>query len=63
MGREFLIADRTAATSGRGLKYENVGTTQTGYDKRDTRSVISHVAQAMPPVIKSKSGAVRLVRS
>lgn len=47
MAREFLIADRTAAPAGEGLKYQNSGTTQTGYDKKDTRPVISHVAQAM----------------
>ena len=47
MGRELLIADRTAAPPGEGLKYQNVGPGQTGYDKRDTRPIISHVAQAM----------------
>jgi hypothetical protein len=67
MGRELLIADRTAAPPGEGLKYENVGTAQIGYDKGDTRPVIFHVAQAMlakfGAVIKSRSGAVRLVRA
>ena len=67
MARELLVADRTAAGVGEGLKYQNVGTTQTGYDKSDTRPVISQVAQAMlaklGAVIKSRSGAVRLVRS
>ncbi len=67
MARELLIADRTAAPAGEGLKYQNVGTTQTGYDKSDTRPIISHVAQAMlaklGSLLKSKSGAVRLVRS
>ena len=67
MARELLIADRTAAAAGEGLKYFNDGTTQTGYDKKDTRLVISHVAQAMlakfGAVIKSRSGAVRLVRA
>ena len=47
MARELLIADRTAAPRGEGLKYENIGTTQTGYDKSDRRPVISRVAQAM----------------
>ena len=65
MARELLVADRTAAPAGEGLRYENIGTTQTGYDKSDTRPVISHVAQAMlaklGAVIKSRSGAVRLV--
>ena len=67
MARELLIADRTAAPPGEGLKYANVGSTQTGYDKSDTRPVISHVAQAMlakfGALIKSKSGAVQLVRT
>ena len=66
MARELLVADRTAAPPGEGLKYENVGTTQTGYDKGDKRPVISHVAQAMlakyGTLLKSGSGAVRLVR-
>jgi hypothetical protein len=67
MGRELLIADRTTAPPGEGLKYENVGTTQTGYDKADTRPVISRVAQAMlakyASLLKSKSGSVTLVRT
>ena len=67
MARELLISDRTAAPAGEGLKYQNSGTTQTGYDKKDTRPVISHVAQGMlakfGALIKSRSGAVRLVRS
>ena len=66
MARELLIADRTAAPAGEGLKYANVGTTQTGYDKTDRRPVISHVAQAMlgkfGSLLRSTSGAVRLVR-
>lgn len=67
MARELLIADRTAAPPGEGLKYQNVGPNQTGYDKSDTRPVISHVAQAMlakyGALLKSRSGSVRLVRS
>ena len=67
MARELLIADRTASPAGEGLKYQNVGSTQTGYDKGDTRPVISHVAEAMlikfGSMLKSKSGAVRLVRA
>ena len=66
MARELLLVDRTASPAGEGLKYQNVGTTQTGYDKKDTRPVISHVAQAMlakfGALIGSRSGAVRLVR-
>lgn len=66
LARELLIADRTASPVGEGLSYQNVGGDQTGYDKRDTRPVISQVAQAMlakyGSLLKSKSGAVRLVR-
>lgn len=67
MARELVIADRTAAPPGEGLKYDNVGPNQTGFDKSDTRPVISHVAQALLAkfgvLIKSKSGTVRLVRA
>ena len=67
MARELLIVDRTTAPAGEGLKYFNDGTQQTGYDKNDKRPVISHVAQAMlakfGAVLKSRSGAVRLVRA
>ena len=67
MARELLVADRTAAPAGEGLKYYNTGTTQTGYDKHDTRPVISHVAQALlakyGALLKSRSGAVPLVRT
>jgi len=66
MARELLVADRTAAPPGEGLKYQNVGPNQTGYDKSDTPPVISHVAQAMlakfGALVKSRSGAVRLTR-
>ena len=66
MARELLIADRTAAPAGEGLKYQNTGGTQTGYDKSDTRPIIPAVVQAMlakyGSLLKSKSGAVRLVR-
>ena len=67
MARELLIVDRSAAPAGEGLKYQNVGPNQTGYAKSDTRPIISHVAQAMlakfGALIKSKSGAVALVRT
>lgn len=67
MARELLLADRTAAHPGEGLKYQNVGTTQTGYDKSDTRPVISRVAQGMlskyGTLLNRKGGVVRLVRS
>jgi hypothetical protein len=66
MARELLIADRTAAPVGEGVKYENVGGNQTGYDKSDRRPIISPVAQALldkfGSLINGKSGAVRLVR-
>jgi hypothetical protein len=66
MARELLIADRTASPPGEGLKYENVGSTQKGYDKSDTRPVISQVAQAMlakyGAQTRAKSGVVRLQR-
>lgn len=67
MARELLIADRTASPAGEGLKYQNAGTTQTGYDKSDTRPVISRVAQGMlskfGTLLNRKGGVVRLVRS
>lgn len=67
MARELLVLDRTAAPPGEGLKYENTGAAQMGYSKTDVRPIISHVAQAMlakyGALLKSKSGAVRLVRS
>jgi len=66
LARELLIVDRTAAPAGEGLSYANVGSTQTGYDKSDTRPVIPTVVQAMlgkfGALIKAKSGAVKLVR-
>ena len=44
----------------------NVGTSQTGYDKTDTRPVLSRIAQVMlakyGSQISAKSGVVRLVR-
>jgi len=67
MARELLIADRTASPPGEGLKYYNDSGKQTGYDKKDTRPVISPVAQALlakfGSLVKSGSGAVRLVRA
>ena len=66
LARELLIADRTASPAGEGLSYQNVGSTQTGYNKSDTRPIIPAVVQAMlskyGALIKSRSGAVRLVR-
>jgi hypothetical protein len=67
MARELLIADRTAAPAGEGLKYYNNAGVQTGYDKTDRRAVLSQVAQVMlakyGSQISAKSGAVRLVRA
>jgi hypothetical protein len=67
MARELLITDRTVSPAGEGLKYQNVGTTQTGYDKSDTRPVLSRVAQVMlakyGSQISAKSGVVRLMRA
>jgi len=67
MARELFVKDRTAAPPGEGLKYLNVGSTQTGYDKTDTPAVITRVTQAMlaklGALVKAKSGAVRLVRT
>jgi hypothetical protein len=67
LARELLVADRTAAPEGEGLKYENTGTTQKGYDKNDTPPIIprlvqAHLAKYGAP-LKSRSGAVRLVRA
>ena len=67
LARELLIADRTAAPAGEGLKYENTGTTQKGYDKSDTRPIISPVTQALLSkfglLLNRKGGAVRLIRA
>ena len=66
LARELLIADRTAAPAGEGLKYYNNAGVQTGYDKADTRPVISKLVQAMlakyGSLISAKSGAVKLIR-
>jgi len=66
LARELLVADRTGAPAGQGLKYLNDGSTQTGYDPADRRPTISHVAQAMlaklGSLLRGRSGAVRLVR-
>jgi hypothetical protein len=67
LARELLIADRTAAPAGEGLKYYNDSGKQTGYDKTDTRPVIPPLVQAMlaryGSLIRGKSGAVALVRT
>jgi len=67
LARELLIVDRTGAPVGEGLRYFNDSSTQTGYDKRDRRPIISHVAQALLAkyggMLRSRSGAVRLIRA
>jgi len=67
LARELLIADRTAAPAGEGLKYYNNAGVQTGYDKTDTRPIIPAVVQTMLSKyglqISAKSGAVRLLRT
>jgi len=66
LARELLIADRTVAPAGEGLKYYNAAGVQTGYDKTDQRPVLSQVAQVMlakyGSQITAKSGEVRLRR-
>jgi hypothetical protein len=66
LARELIIADRTAAPAGEGLKYYNNAGVQTGYDKSDTRPIIPVVVQALlakfGSLTKAKSGAVKLVR-
>ena len=49
MARELLIADRTTAPAGEGLKYYNNAGVQTGYDKTDRRPVLSQVAAMVMP--------------
>jgi hypothetical protein len=67
LARELLLADRTSSPDGEGLKYQNTGTTQFGYDKSDTPPVIPKVVQAMlakyGSLVNARSGAVRLVRA
>ena len=67
LARELIIADRTASPPGEGLSFQNVGSTQTGYNKSDTRPIIPAVVQALLAkfgvLIKSKSGSVKLVRT
>jgi len=66
LARELLVTDRTAAPTGEGMRYFNDAATQTGYDKRDRRPIISHVAQALlakyGALVRARSGSVRLVR-
>jgi hypothetical protein len=67
MARELLVTDRTAAHPGEGVASTWTDTSGTTYNKRDTRPVISHVAQAMlmkyGALIKTRSGMVRLQRA
>lgn len=66
LARELLVADRTAPPPGEGLKYQNIGPTQTGYDKSDTPPIIPRLVQAMlakfGALTKGRSGAVKLTR-
>lgn len=65
--RELLIQDRTAAPPGEGIIATWTDVSGTKYDKRDTRPIISRVAQAMlskfGALVKSRSGTVNLVRT
>ena len=67
LARELLIVNRTAAPEGEGLKYDNAGSVQKGYDKADKRPVIPALVQAMlakyGTLLNAKSGAVNLVRA
>jgi hypothetical protein len=67
MARELLALDRTAAPPGEGIASTWTDVSGTTYNKRDTRPVITHVAQAMlmkyGALIKTRSGSVRLTRA
>ena len=67
LARELLIADRTLAPPGEGLKYFNNAAVQSGYDKSDTPAVLSRVALVMVAKygsqIRAKSGVVKLIRT
>ena len=67
MARELLIADRTAAPAGEGLKYQNDRRQRKPVTTKPTSGRCFHnVAQAMlasyGTQINAKSGAVRLMR-
>jgi hypothetical protein len=67
LAREVLIADRTAAPMGEGLKSTRAADSEIWFDKADRRPVISHLAMAMlaklgVPVRRGNSAA-RLVRT
>ena len=67
LAREITLADRTLPPVGEGLKYSNVGTTQTGYDKTDHRPIIPVYIQALlskyGSLASAKSGSVQLARA
>ena len=67
LARELLIVNRTAAPEGEGLKYDNNGAIQKGYDKADKRPVIPALVQATlakyGTLLNAKSGAVQLTRA
>lgn len=67
LARELLLVNRTEAPEGEGLKYQNAGGAQTGYDKTDKRPIIPALVQSMlakyGALINRKSGTVPLVRA
>jgi len=67
LARELLIVNRTEAPEGEGLKYQNAGGAQTGYDKADKRPIIPLLVQSMlakyGTLLNRRSGSVRLVRA
>jgi hypothetical protein len=67
LARELLLVNRTEAPEGEGLKYQNAGGAQTGYDKSDKRPIIPALVQAMlgkyGALVRAKSGMVRLTRA
>ena len=68
MARELLVVDRTASPPGEGLsEQQNADLTRTVYSKRDTRPIISHLAQGMlgkyGVFVGGGSAAVKLERT
>ena len=67
MARELLITDRTAAPPGEGVTLMRAADqSETIYNKRDKRPVISMVAQSLLckyGALLSNAGSVRLVRA
>lgn len=67
LARELLIVNRTTAPEGEGLKYDNDGSVQKGYDKSDKRPIIPALVQATlakyGTLLRAKSGSVQLTRA